>query len=226
MSGAAKDRPGVYPWERRDDETPAAWRGFRHYLEEVRDDLKPRDRRSLERTAAALNHSNKRTVEEWSRKYSWVARVEAYDDHILAERGQHIIAARVALAVEQEEARIAVRRRRLAALLGDPDANPDLLRPSQRGLVGGLLSIIDDPSIKGGPRVNAWKLLEERSGIGDDPPDIEDDNNAALAEALRELTRFIEDDEAPLFFGILKRAIARRDATQADDGHGGDGREG
>lgn len=79
------DRDMREPWERDPDETPAAWAAFVTYR-----DLD--GRRSLRRAAWLHYHGDQedtdgtpnaaelRRFKEWSRKYDWQVRVEAWDD--------------------------------------------------------------------------------------------------------------------------------------------------
>lgn len=74
------------PWHKRPDETHKAFLAFSTYLELGRE-------RSHVATQKALGHRNKSTITQWSVKYDWVARAQAWD------------LARLDIAREQEMAR-------------------------------------------------------------------------------------------------------------------------
>ena len=67
------------PWERQPGETSKAFQAFQVYL------MLPTvgdidERRSLKNTAERLNLKSMTGVADWSAKYNWVARAQAYDD--------------------------------------------------------------------------------------------------------------------------------------------------
>src|SRR4051794_11269416 len=67
------------PWDRRPDETPAAFRAFTAYVE-----MGPS--RSLDAVGRQLYGSGRKRdatgrLQEWSMKNDWVARAAAYDAH-------------------------------------------------------------------------------------------------------------------------------------------------
>lgn len=65
-------------WDKRDDETDHAYAAFRQYMELPRFGAKG-VRRSLAVLAKQLGHSALGTVEQWSSKYDWTARINAYE---------------------------------------------------------------------------------------------------------------------------------------------------
>lgn len=71
--------PSVAPWERHEGETDKAFEAFTFYR-----DAAPTDR-SLTKTSRKMNKSRP-TLADWSRKYGWVRRVSAWDDHCDAQR--------------------------------------------------------------------------------------------------------------------------------------------
>lgn len=69
------------PWDRQPGEGPQAFRAFAAY----RDSGAGGAKRSLQKTAESLTKSNGEpysvgTLKEWSRKWGWQARVDAWDD--------------------------------------------------------------------------------------------------------------------------------------------------
>lgn len=72
----AKSKPDAEPaaaWERQPGETVKAYRAFRTYLELGQG-------RTLAEAARNLGHRNAKTVEAWSRKNGWQARLAAWED--------------------------------------------------------------------------------------------------------------------------------------------------
>lgn len=212
------------PWDRRPEETPAAWRGFCAYRDEsYRPDAPYREQRSLARAAALLNHSSTRQVCRWSSAHDWVARCEAYDAHLLEERRRRLAEGRIAIAVEREEARLELQRRRLRAVLGDPEVRVDPEDPESppdprwRGLVDGLLDIIADPLIKGGPKVKAWQVLEDGSGLSEDEDEDEREaDREAVFRYLQTMARALDEMDRTMFLALLRKADARL-RESADD---------
>ena len=69
------------PWDRQPGEGPQAFRAFAAYRDSGANGAK----RSLQKTAESLTKSNGEpysvgTLKDWSRKWSWQARVDAWDD--------------------------------------------------------------------------------------------------------------------------------------------------
>lgn len=64
-------------WDtQREDETHKSWMAFQKYR-----DMSPHDR-SLAKLATSLGYSSKTTLEQWSTKYDWVDRAQAYDNYM------------------------------------------------------------------------------------------------------------------------------------------------
>lgn len=73
--------PQPKPWDRQPGEGPQAFRAFAAY----RDSGAGGKKRSLQKTADSLTKSNGEhysvgTLKDWSRKWGWQARVDAWDD--------------------------------------------------------------------------------------------------------------------------------------------------
>lgn len=71
------------PWDRQPGEGPQAFRAFAAYRDSGADGSK----RSLQKTAQSLTKSNGEpysvgTLKDWSRKWRWQARVDAWDDEL------------------------------------------------------------------------------------------------------------------------------------------------
>ncbi len=72
------------PWHRQEGETGKAFHAFMLYR-----DMLPKGR-SLEKTRQALTRpaGYRRWLQTWCSHYQWVARVQAYDDHLAAVRAE------------------------------------------------------------------------------------------------------------------------------------------
>jgi hypothetical protein len=72
-------------WERREDETPKAYKAFTHYLHLDVD-------RSLVKVSEIIyggkSTVNVRQLERWSVKHDWVKRAQAWDDHQRAKEAR------------------------------------------------------------------------------------------------------------------------------------------
>ena len=95
------------PWARQDGESVRAYDAFVAYR-----DLPPRER-SLAKTAQRLG-MNLTTVEEWSRQWGWVARVQAWTDEQDAVRRE--AALKVVADMAEAHARDAQRARQMLML--------------------------------------------------------------------------------------------------------------
>lgn len=70
----SKSKTNVQPWERQPGESTKAFEAFKIYR-----DLGPSER-SQAKVKEALERSSRTTISDWSVKFNWKKRVEAWDD--------------------------------------------------------------------------------------------------------------------------------------------------
>lgn len=98
-------------WERRPDETDKSWAAFQVYRDMPI--LGPRDeRRSHANLAVKLGYDTLRSLEDWSKKYDWVARCRAYD----AYKGHNLLTVRETELADYQRAVVAQLTTNLAAM--------------------------------------------------------------------------------------------------------------
>lgn len=225
MSTDPTDSAPRHPWEQQADEPQAAYEAFCCYRDRSHRPHGPYAQRRSQARTSEVHGINVTTISRYSAKYDWVARCEAYDRWIAEQTRQRIEEERLELALEVERGRLEIQRRRLRAVLGDPDAvdDPDA-NPRTRGLVENVLGIAADLSEKGTARVNAWRLLEDRSGLYDDDREGDQVDVAALLKAeLSDLAGYLDREEARVLWLYLERALSRRAAaSQPRDAGGGE----
>jgi hypothetical protein len=158
----------VYPWDRQKGESKQAYEAFRLYL-----DSALRGRPSIRKTAERLDKS-RQLLEGWSKKWSWVKRV---DQCIVAE--DRVKLARTCAEVEEQARLLALRNQDLIEIIPDGDLllRLALTRECAPHALVGLVGIDRPlPSLRLGERPPTKYSLEEHSdprlgaGLGESSP--------------------------------------------------------
>ncbi len=118
-------RKGI--WERLPDESERAYRAFILYLDMGQGE------RSLKKVLQELSKKGSyiKQLQRWSSRHSWVARVTAYDQHIIAQHRERHLSERLQMYIEHAEIYANMRNMGFNAIKERLEKDPNSITPHQ-----------------------------------------------------------------------------------------------